>query len=161
MTSAHDSDTDEEFLAPVEAYRLLDVSARTFRRYRQDGRIRPAYVLPGGHARFRRSDVLALTQPADAAADAGYAAARVLVVLAGTAVFGTLLGVATVRPLLVLSLLASVLVVGALGVVSAAAVAVVPEVLGALVDEARIRHRAGMARLRGDAMRRHPAGTAR
>lgn len=64
MTSAHDSDTDEEFLAPVEAYRLLDVSARTFRRYRSDGRIRPAYVLPGGHARFRRSDVLALAHPA-------------------------------------------------------------------------------------------------
>lgn len=87
-------------------------------------------------------------------------ARRLLTVLAGTAVFGTLLAVATTRPLLVLSLLASVLVVGALGVLVATAVAVVPEVLGALVDEARIRHRAGMARLRSDAARRHPADPA-
>lgn len=85
---------------------------------------------------------------------------RVALVLASTAVFGTLLGVATARPLLVLSLLAAVLVVGALAVLVAAAVAVLPEVLGALYDEARTRHRAGMARLRDDAMRRHPAGRA-
>lgn len=65
MTSVHEPDTgeetpDEEFLAPVEAYRMLRVSARTFRRYRAAGIIRPAYTLPSGHARFRKSDVLAL-----------------------------------------------------------------------------------------------------
>lgn len=88
-------------------------------------------------------------------------ARRLLTVLAGTAVFGTLLGVATARPLLVLALLTSGLIVASVGVLVAAAAAVVPEVLGALVDEARIRHRAGMARLRDDAIRRHPAGSAR
>lgn len=87
-------------------------------------------------------------------------ARRLLTVLAGTAVFGTLLGVATARPLLVLALLASTLFVAAVGVLVAAVIAVMPEVLGALYDEARTRHRAGMARLRDDAMRRHPAGRA-
>lgn len=68
MTSAHETDVrggtteeaPEEFLAPVEAYRMLRVSARTFRRYRAAGIIRPAFTLPSGHARFRKSDVLAL-----------------------------------------------------------------------------------------------------
>lgn len=64
MTSAYETDTGaeppEEYLAPVEAYRMLRISARTFRRYRAAGIIRPAYTLPSGHARFRKSDVLAL-----------------------------------------------------------------------------------------------------
>lgn len=85
---------------------------------------------------------------------------RVALVLAATAVFGTVLGVATARPLLVLALLASALFVGAVGVLVAAVIAVMPEVLGALYDEARTRHRAGMARLRSDAARRRPADPA-
>lgn len=62
MTSAHETDADEVFLAPVEAYRLLDVSPRTFRRYRAAGVIVPAYTLPSGHARFRRSDIVRLIE---------------------------------------------------------------------------------------------------
>lgn len=86
--------------------------------------------------------------------------ARLLLTVTGAVAFGTFVAVAAIRPLVVLALLASVLVVGALAVLAAAAVAVLPEVLGALVDEVRTRHRAGVARLRADAMRRHPAGRA-
>lgn len=79
--------------------------------------------------------------------------ARLSLTVSGAVLFGTAVAVAAVRPLVILAVLASVLVVGALAVLVAAAAAVLPEVLGALVAEARTRHRAGMARLRDDATR--------
>lgn len=84
--------------------------------------------------------------------------ARLSLTVSGAVLFGTLVAVAAIRPIVVLALLASALIVGALAVLVAAAAAVLPEVARALVDDVRTRHRAGVARLRADAMRRHPAG---
>ncbi len=153
-----ESNTQSPWLTLAEAVEELHAHESTVRRWADRGAIKTVRT-PGGQRRFAREDVERIATEGYTA-EVGAASARVAVVLSGTAVFGTVLGVATARPLLVLSLLASVLIVGALCVLAAAAVAVVPEVLAALVDEARTRHRAGMARLRGDAMRRHPAGRA-
>lgn len=149
-------------LTTGEVADALSVGPDTVRRWVKDGKL-AAVELPSGVLRFKRADVeriLGLEPDREAGHAAPQLLARVALVLASTLAFGTALAVATARPLLVLSLLASVLVVGALCVLVAAAAAVIPEVLGALVDEARIRHRAGMARLRSDAARRHPADPA-
>lgn len=60
MTTAHEDDQGEAFLTPVQSRKRAGVSHRTFQRYRAAGLIKPAHVLPNGHARFRAADVDAL-----------------------------------------------------------------------------------------------------
>lgn len=159
MTESN-TQTVSPWLGLAEAVEVLGVHESTVRRWADRGAIKTIRT-PGNQRRFSREDCERIARDGYVDTEAGSASSRVALVLAGTAVFGTLLGVATARPLLVLALLASVLIVGAVGVLVAAVIAVMPEVLGALYDEARTRHRAGMARLRDDAIRRHPAGSAR
>jgi len=67
--------------------------------------------------------------------------------------------VATIAPRVVLTALFLVVAVAAAWVLVAAGVAYARECSGAVVDIVRARHRAGVARLRADAARRHPAGS--
>lgn len=82
MTTAHEADQGaDHLLSPVQARKRAGVSHRTFQRYRAAGLIKPAHVLPNGHARFRAADVdalLAVDKPADAA-EAGHASPLLLV----------------------------------------------------------------------------------
>lgn len=52
----------DDLLAPAQAAALIGVTAETIRRYAEAGRL-PHLVTPGGHRRYRRSDVLALVAP--------------------------------------------------------------------------------------------------
>lgn len=64
MTTATPASTDEEYLAPVQARRVLGVTRRTFQRYQAAGLVVPAYRLPNGHARFARSHIEAVKRAA-------------------------------------------------------------------------------------------------
>lgn len=66
--NASSSSLSVEWLTATEAAALLPkVSARTLHRWVERGDLSAAR-LPGGHLRFRRSDVEALLQPIDPAA---------------------------------------------------------------------------------------------
>lgn len=56
--------TSEDLLSIGEAARETGVSVDTLRRYATDGRI-AAVLTPGGHRRFRRSDLEALLAPVE------------------------------------------------------------------------------------------------
>lgn len=62
-----------ELLQPHDAAALLGVTADTLRRYANEGVLPSQRVRPGGHRRFRRSDVEALiaagSAPAEPAAE--------------------------------------------------------------------------------------------
>jgi excisionase family DNA binding protein len=55
------SGQEDEFLLPGEAARLLHVTTKTLARWAGQRRI-PCVVTPGGHHRFRRSDVEAIAK---------------------------------------------------------------------------------------------------
>jgi excisionase family DNA binding protein len=55
-------DSLSDLLKPCELARLLRVDPKTVSRWAQAGRI-PSIRTPGGHARFRRSDVDAILNP--------------------------------------------------------------------------------------------------
>lgn len=59
-------DSGDDLLRISDAATLCHVSADTLRRWSNQGRV-PVVVLPSGQRRYRRSDVLALVQPQDAA----------------------------------------------------------------------------------------------
>lgn len=52
----------DKFLTPGEVAAILRVDPRTVTRWAHDGRI-AAITTPGGHHRFRESDIRALTNP--------------------------------------------------------------------------------------------------
>ena len=52
----------DRWLSLGEACRLLDVNEATLRQWADNGHV-PVYRTPGGHRRFRSSDVTALTSP--------------------------------------------------------------------------------------------------
>lgn len=52
----------DALLSPSEAAKEMGVSARTLRRYVHEGKLQRALVLPSGHARYRLSEVQALTK---------------------------------------------------------------------------------------------------
>lgn len=55
--------TEEPFdLAPAKAAQLVGMSVDSLARLAQSGRL-PSMKTPGGHRRYRRSDVLGLLQP--------------------------------------------------------------------------------------------------
>ncbi len=48
--------SDDEYVTPGQAARMLHVSPKTVNRWAQEGRI-PCLVTLGGHRRFRRLDI--------------------------------------------------------------------------------------------------------
>lgn len=67
MVNAPVKETGTEWLSPREACRLLQVSEVALRQWADAGHLR-VYRTPGGHRRFLRADLLALTRPAPPAA---------------------------------------------------------------------------------------------
>ena len=67
MVNAPVKETGTEWLSPREACRLLQVSEVALRQWADAGHLR-VYRTPGGHRRFLRADLLALTRPAAAIA---------------------------------------------------------------------------------------------
>lgn len=64
MTSAHERESGEVLLLPVQARRLLGISHRTFQRWKADGRIVPTQILPNGHSRYSAAYIESLvTRP--------------------------------------------------------------------------------------------------
>lgn len=59
-------DTDDELITAEEIATIYRVSQQTVRRWARDGVLPTAVVTPGGHRRFRRSDVIALLSPCKA-----------------------------------------------------------------------------------------------
>jgi excisionase family DNA binding protein len=58
---AGDGESEEEFLRPAEAAKLLHVSPQTISRWAKEGKI--GYVVTlGGHRRFRSSEIHALAE---------------------------------------------------------------------------------------------------
>lgn len=66
MVNAPVKETGTEWLSPREACRLLQVSEVALRQWADAGHLR-VYRTPGGHRRFLRADLLALTRPPAAA----------------------------------------------------------------------------------------------
>lgn len=62
MVNAPVKETGTEWLSPREACRLLQVSEVALRQWADAGHLR-VYRTPGGHRRFLRADLLALTRP--------------------------------------------------------------------------------------------------
>lgn len=56
----------DKLLTPGQAAALIGVSAESIRRYAEAGTL-PHTLTPGGHRRYRRSDVLALVTPTEVA----------------------------------------------------------------------------------------------
>ena len=52
---------EEEYATPAEAAEILSVHQRTLRRWVDAGRL-TAYRTPGGHTRYRRSDIAVLLE---------------------------------------------------------------------------------------------------
>lgn len=67
MVNAPVKETGTEWLSPREACRLLQVSEVALRQWADAGHLR-VYRTPGGHRRFLRADLLALTRPSAAVA---------------------------------------------------------------------------------------------
>lgn len=64
MPDSEPDDSDDQLLRPGQAARLAGVHVRTLGRWSDDGRLPVRHTL-GGKRRYRRADVLALTeQPA-------------------------------------------------------------------------------------------------
>ena len=59
MQPSHDSTTEEEWLPPGEAAKLLGVTVETIRRWADAKLIPYRQITPGRHRRFRRADLLA------------------------------------------------------------------------------------------------------
>jgi excisionase family DNA binding protein len=53
---------DEDLITPTEARQLIRVTTTTLRRWEADGTL-PAYKLPSGHRRYRRTDIERLLVP--------------------------------------------------------------------------------------------------
>jgi excisionase family DNA binding protein len=62
VAQRQESPEDDTLLSPRQAEQLLGVGPRTISRYVAEGRL-VALRLPGGHRRFRRTDVLDLLTP--------------------------------------------------------------------------------------------------
>ena len=58
----------EELLRPGQVQKLLGVAASTLWTYVHQGLLSPAHRTPGGHARYRESDVVSLLSEPKAAA---------------------------------------------------------------------------------------------
>jgi excisionase family DNA binding protein len=54
------SDGEREVLTPAEVTRVLRIGSRTLSRWEKDGKIKPAYLTPGGHRRYYADEVEAL-----------------------------------------------------------------------------------------------------
>ena len=52
--------TQDQLISSGDAARMLGVAPTTLLRWATEGKIAPALVTPGGHTRWRRSDIEAL-----------------------------------------------------------------------------------------------------
>ncbi len=66
MATDHDYGAGDDLLGTAESAKLIGVSVRTLYRYEDQGRITSVRT-PGGHRRYRRSEVEALLSRAGAA----------------------------------------------------------------------------------------------
>lgn len=62
------TETDEQLLSIGDAAIIAGVTVQSLRRWADAGEV-PSVVTPGGHRRFRRSDVIGLLKAPDAATE--------------------------------------------------------------------------------------------
>lgn len=60
MPNSSEQASGETLLRPIQVQKQLGVVASTLWNYVQKGLIRPAHHTPGGHARYRESEVVSL-----------------------------------------------------------------------------------------------------